>query len=73
MVMGTPKELYDADTASTLLAPFGSACLGEAQKYLLNTGVLSKAHKNARLAKPGRTLKISDAFVPFVILGFQLY
>lgn len=61
MTLGTPNEAYDASKASNLLSAVGEA-VGVAVEELLERGVLSKLVRDPTKHRPGRTLKISDAY-----------
>ncbi|KAG6866027.1 hypothetical protein C0991_009436 [Blastosporella zonata] len=60
MVLGTPHERYDAETASTLLRAIGEHYVNIATKSLLSRGALSKLVRDPQKQKPGRQLKISE-------------
>lgn len=62
MTLGTPNEDYDPEVASHLLHSIGEQSVQTATTQLLARGVLSKTVRNPQLAKPGRTLKISDRY-----------
>lgn len=61
MVLGTPKETYDAETAATLLKSVGEQAVKEATKIMLERNILSKVVRDPSKPRPGRTLKIADA------------
>ena len=65
MTLGTPNEVYDVDKASRLLSLLGDETVGTAAEELLERGVLSKLVRDPTKHKPGRSLKISDAYVVF--------
>lgn len=60
MVFGTPKETYDAASASALLHNVGNGSVNQACKNLLADNVLSKLVRDPNKASPGRALKISE-------------
>lgn len=63
MVFGTPNERYKPDMAANLLRDIGQDAVSSATKSLLERGVLSKHIRDPKREKPGRRLKISDAYV----------
>ncbi|PIL30968.1 transcription factor [Ganoderma sinense ZZ0214-1] len=60
IVLGNPKETYDADVASRLLKGVGEEPVRLTTTELLNRGVLARTLRDPTKTKPGRTLKISD-------------
>jgi transcription factor C subunit 3 len=63
MVMGSPLEHYDSEQASFLLRSCGDEMIKYATKNLLSQGVLSKLQRDPKKLRPGRLLKISEAYV----------
>ena len=63
MTLSTPNEVYDADHASRVLASVGEAEVKQAMQEMLDQGVASKVVRDPKKARPGRLLKISEAYV----------
>lgn len=61
MVLGTPKETYDAETAAALLKSVGEHAVKEATNSMLERSILSKVVRDPSKPRPGRTLKIAEA------------
>ena len=69
MVLGTSKDSYDAETAAALLKSIGENAVKEATKIMLDRNILSKIVRDPSKPRPGRTLKIAEAYV----IGFRKY
>lgn len=63
MVLGTPNERYVIETANQLLKRFGDETVSSVAECMLEKGVFSKAVRDPKKPKPGRSLKISDQCV----------
>ncbi len=63
MTLGTPNESYDPEAASFMLKGVGEQYVKIASTDLLDRGVLSKLVRDPSKPKPGRTLRISEAYV----------
>lgn len=62
MVLSTPSSQYEEATASKILKQFGETEIVSASRALLNEGVLSKTVYDPAKKRPGRMLRISDAY-----------
>ena len=63
MVLGTPNERYVVETGNQLLQKFGDEAVSSVAESMLEKGIFSKAVRDAKKPKPGRSLKISDQYV----------
>ena len=62
MVLGTQNDVYDADHASYVLGSVGEAEIKKAMQELMQQGVASKVVRDPKKTRPGRMLKISEAY-----------
>lgn len=65
MVVSTPNELYNSDSASSLLKGVGEMEVGMAKDNLLTRNIFSKLVKDPTKLVPGRTIKISELYLSY--------
>ena len=63
MVVGTPNEKYNVETAAQLLQRFGDDTVSSVTESMLERSIFSKTIRDPKKPKPGRPLKISDQYV----------
>ncbi|KAI0786110.1 hypothetical protein C8Q75DRAFT_304194 [Abortiporus biennis] len=61
MALGTPSDVYDPDVAAALLKSVGDEPVRKATVSMLDRGILSRIVRDPSKARPGRTLRISEA------------
>lgn len=66
MVLSTPNEVYDSESASRLLTTVGEVNVTTAMVDLLERSVLSRVVRDPKKTKPGRMLKISESSVYYL-------
>ena len=71
MVLSTPSNRYDEEIAADVLKQCGEPEIIKASRSLLDAGVLSKSIYDPAKRRPGRALRISDAYVTSALLTFS--
>lgn len=73
MVIATPNELYNSDSASSLLKGVGEKEVGMAKDNLLSRNICSKLVKDPTKLIPGCTIKISELYLSYLFQVCVIY